>query len=505
LPRHQTLQALIDWSYDLLSEPERALLRRLAVFAGGCTLEAARAVGVGEAVDAGAVLDLLSQLVSKSLVQAHPEAGQPTRYGMLETIRQYALVRLESSGETSGARQRHAAYYLALSETETHDLDPEWLRVMEFEFDNLWGAITWEQSAAGSTKAALRLSLATNQTWGFGGHARESVLVCERALALPDADNYPLLQAQVMLLLGRFALGGSDYPTAQALMTDSLQLVQALGATEQIADVLAWLARLAAAQGDTATARLRFEESLALFKQTGNQFAIGYVVIGMGGVALLEEDLAESKRLLEEALTINRAVGNGGSIGETLIGLGHVAQLEGDVERAAQLYEEGLMQCQRVKAPWAGIAAAHQGLAEVALAQNNGASAARHLFEALDILRDSGAQLWIGWCLAGLAGAAVLDEEPVRAARLWGAAEALLTTIDGGYAPTSRANRERLMADARRQLGESAFTAAWAEGARQTMGQAVVEALTTGRHTQSPSYANFGVKRTIRDDFSNRS
>ncbi len=473
VPRQKTLRATIDWSYNLLTEAERLLLQRLSVFAAGCTLEAAEAVCAGEDLEVGSVLEGLAALVAKSMVIADRQQDKETRYRLLETVRQFAQEKLGAGGEADGARQRHMAYYLALAESETHGQYSEWWRQMAIEFDNLWAATAWAESAVGETEAALRLSLRANQAWGQGGHWRESVLVCERALALPDAGNYPLLQAQVIHILGRWAENRGDYPTAYMLMTQSLRLVRALGAREQSADMLSWLGRLARDQADAATARLRLEESLALYRQMGDQRGIGRVFSSLGEVAVMQEDTAEAERLLEAALVINRAVGDAESIGRALNTLGQVAQLQGDYERAARLHEEGLAQHLRVRPRGHRVAAVHQGLAEVALAQHKSAAAAKYLREALTMLIETNARPDMGWCLAGLAGVAVLNDEPDRAGRLWGAAEALRTSIGGRHAPASRANREWLMAKARERLGEAAFVAAWVEGARLTLEQAV--------------------------------
>ena len=208
MPRHQTLQALMDWSYNLLTELEQALLRRLAVFAGGWSLEAAEAVGAGEDIAAREVFDLLARLVDKSLVLAE-EQGGVARYRLLETVRQYALTKLAASGEADAIRQLHAEYYLAMAEQRIPNyaalawLDRAalaWLDRMEAEHDNLRVALAWGQATGGNAEQNLHLASAAFSLWVFHGYWREAQVWLEGALAASDMEGAQLTPARAEVL-----------------------------------------------------------------------------------------------------------------------------------------------------------------------------------------------------------------------------------------------------------------------------------------------------------------
>jgi predicted ATPase len=486
LPRHRTLQGLMDWSYDLLSEPERVLLQRLAVFAGGWTLEAAEAVGAGQLLADGDVLERLTQLASKSLVVVDRPSGAAPRYHLLETIRQYALARLVVSGEADAVRQRHAAYYLALCEAGMPAPDqkaqPAWLDQIETEHDNVRAALTWAQSAAGGAELGLRLAVAMHGFWAGHGFWSEARAWLATALAQADVEAPQDRQSWAWALARASSFAGlqGDYTAAQKYLARSLTLFQELGDRQESARALELLGWVAREQGDIATARLRLEESLALNRELGHKSRIPWVLNTLGEVAVVQEDVAWAIPLLEEGLALFRAQEVREGIAWSLNHLGHVAQLQGQFARARQLHEDSLPFF-RVSAADnlgnLGVACAFQGLGETALAQGSATSAATHLCNALVMFRDLGDRAGMSWCLSGLAGAAALDEEPERAARLWGAAEALRLSIGTRNAPAARATRERLMAAAREQLGEAAFDAAWAEGQAIKPEQAIEMAL----------------------------
>ncbi|MBI3912103.1 MAG: tetratricopeptide repeat protein, partial [Armatimonadetes bacterium] len=496
LPRHQTLQALIDWSYDLLSEPERVLLRRLSVFAGGWTLEAAEDVCAGEQGSAGAgehtpapllpispasILDLLTSLVNKSLVLSERKQGQETRYRLLETIRQYALAKLAASRESDAVRQRHAEYFLALAESIAGlNAAPSWWSDrMETEHDNLRAALACSQQAVDGAELGLRLAGMLWWFWWSRGYWNEGCEWLERVLAHPGAVHYPGRRADALGSLGFMLACQGDFATGQARLAESLKLYQELGNLSGSAQVLFWLGFVARERGDATTARLRLEESLAAFREIGYKDGVADVLNTLGEVLVMQEEAAAAEALLEESLALARQLGELNQIGWALNHLGHAAQLQGKYERAAHLHEESLPLFRQIGPHHLGIPWAHQGLGETALAQGDAALATTYFTEALPLYRYLGDRAGIAWCLAGLAGAAAVDEEPERAAWLWGAAEALRQSIGAREAPASRATRERLIAQAREQLGDEAFDAAWAEGGQATMEQAIEDVLET--------------------------
>ena len=484
LPRHQTLQALFDWSYELLAAAEQTLLRRLAVFPGGWTLEAAEVVGAGDGVATGEVFDLLARLIDKSLVLVEDHDGL-RRYRLLETIRQYALAKLGAGSEADAARRRQAAFYLALieaSESEnpaTLPLRSGRLKALESEQDNLRAALAWCQPttggvAAGGAELGLRLASALDWFWFSMGHWRESQSWLEAALAHPQAAHYPRALAQALESLGTILALRGDYVAGQAQLARSLRLFQELRDRPRIAWLLNRLGWVAREHGDTPTARLRLEESLALYRELEDEVGIAWSSLTLGEVADTRADAAWATALLEESLTLfqERQVRLG--IAWARNHLGHMAQLQGDYARAAEWHAQSLPLFRELGESL-GVAWAHQSLGETAMAQGDDARATAHFAEAVGLFRDLGDRAGMARCLAGLAGAAA--GQPAYAARLWGMADGLRQSIGARESSTARATRERLMAQAREQLGEAGFAEEWATGRGASSDQAIDQIL----------------------------
>jgi len=477
LPRHQTLAALIDWSHELLTESERTLFRRLSVFAGGWTLEAAEAVCTSEGIESAGVLDLLTQLVNKSLIVAEREQGEEARYHMLETIRKYALEKLTSSGETDAVRQKHAIYYLALAEVI---VPREQYDQLQPERDNLRAALRWSHAATGSAELELRLAWAMHEglhkvQWSEMRGWLETALAHAEAERLDD----PRLLARLLWTLG-FGLGQhSDFVAGQERLSQSLRICQKLGDLEWSAEVLFWLGWTARESGDASTARLRLEESLTLWRELGDQAKIASALVTLGEVAVMQEETARATALIDESLVLFRQLGDSHGTAWAFNHLGHVAQLQGAYVRATRLHKESLVLLREIDPEYIGVPEANHSLGETALARGDAALAATHFKESLTLSRQIEVPKFQAWCLAGLAGVAALDEEPERAAWLWGAAEALRQSIGARPAPAARATHEQLQAEVRKQLGEAVFNAKWAEGQAASWEQAVDKALAT--------------------------
>jgi predicted ATPase/transcriptional regulator with XRE-family HTH domain len=483
LPRQQTLQAAMDWSYELLPEMERRLFNRLSVFAGGWMLEAAERVTSDTPLTAVHVLDLLTQLVNKSLVIAERKQGQEMRYRLLEIIRQYGLVKLAASGEADAVRRRHAEYYQMVVETYAPifmaDLDLPELEFDKLEFDNLRAALAWSFSTPGAAELGLRLAV---EMWGFsffggdGGNERRGWL--DGALAHADSEGveYSRARAAAIEALGEELHSRGDFAGAQALMTKSLSLLQEMGDVSMSASVTGRLGWLAREHGDSTTARLRLEESLALWRGLGHKPGITVALITLGEVIVMQQDAVLATALLEEGLTLSYEAGFTPMTGWALNHLGHAAQLQGEWKRAKQLHEESLTSFAQIGERHVGTIWANQSLGETALGHNDSTLAMRHFREALEMCLDLGDRAVLAWCLAGLAGVSTLNEDPERAAWLWGAAEALRQSIGAREAPASRATHERLQAEVRKQLGEAVFNAKWAEGQAASLEQAITEA-----------------------------
>jgi non-specific serine/threonine protein kinase len=442
LPRQQTLRATIDWSHDLLSEPERALLRRLAVFAGGWTLAAAEAVGIGEDVPAAAVLDLLMRLVDRSLVQINAGLGGETRYRLLETVRQYAAERLAESGEEAAAREQHADYFVGLAEQiephlEGRDL-ATWLDALQREHDNLRAALHWLHEI-GDAERGLRLAGALRFFWYLRGHLTEGRerIAAFVGLAAPLAVASLLTaRAKALDAAGFLARFQGDFAAALPMIEECLALRRQLGDSQAIADALSNLAHVQVQQGQFAAAQVLYQESLATNRATGNQQGIADAFTNVGLIAYYQGDLAMARSLHQQSLTIWRALGDGQAIGWVLSKLGDVALAEDDDRGAHTLF------CESLTTRW-GIGDRY-GLAEA---------------------------------LHGFAMLAAARRQAARALTLAGAAAALAeaTRIDGG--PVRRNLVEQWLQRARQALSADEAAAAWAAGQALTLDQAVVVAL----------------------------
>lgn len=464
LPRHQTLRAAMDWSYSLLSGQERALLRRLSVFIGGWTLQAAEVACSGEGVAVSDVLDLLAQLVDKSLVEVERQSGE-TRYRLLETIRQYALDRLLEAmpasrwaacvtaalprsrgftvlwprvGEVAGVRGRHFDWCLELAEQAEPELfgprEEAWGARLEVEHDNLRAALAWGLTDPGGD-ASLRLAGALGRFWFLHGHVREGRRWLERAL-----------------LHG----GGSAVPAR--------------------AKALGYAGTLARVQGDYERATTFGRESLDLFTGLGDRRGIALTLLQLGAVAQHRRDLADANRLFMESLERYREVEDPWGHATALTYLGEVARNQGDDDTAASYYEESLIIARKAGLQSA-IAISLGQLGAVSLRQGNHRRGATLYREALILNRRLGVKGGIVATLSGLAGAAVAEGKPERAARLLGAAEGLRDAISVLLPTTDRSDYERYIISARRTLTEDTFASTWADGRTMTLEQAVDYAL----------------------------
>jgi predicted ATPase/transcriptional regulator with XRE-family HTH domain len=344
LPRQQTLRAALDWSHDLLSVPEQALLRRLAAFAAEATLEAVEAVCAGEEVAAADVLDLLGGLASKSLVQVWEQDGA-TRHGLLETVRAYAWEQLAASGETEATALAHVRHYLALAEAAEPRLNgPEqasWLARLEGEHDNLRAALRWA-IRHDEAEIALRLAAALWRFWATHGHLREGQDWLAGLLA-PDAPTVPMVvRARALNAAGNLAQLLSDYARARAWHEEALALRRAMGDRQGISRSLTNLGNVAAEMADYAAAVALFEESVALDRALGDRLGMSKPLHNLGRIAYERGDYPGAVALLEEALAIQRDVGDLVGVGISLSSLGIVAAARGDPARAEMLYEESL-------------------------------------------------------------------------------------------------------------------------------------------------------------------
>lgn len=346
LPRQQTLRAMMDWSWDLLSEGECALLRRLAVFVGGWTLEAAEAVCGEGRVKPEDVLELLTHLVEKSLVVVEEQAGA-ARYYLLETIRQYAREKLFEAGEAQIIRTHHLAFFLKVAqEAEAHLRAAQqlvWLARLDLEHDNLRAALNWANSS-GDREAGLLLAGTLARFWYLRGYWKEGrewlrSLLAEPAPPVPFTEAYTRARAKALAGAGWLAdADGSEIP----LYRESLALCRQVGDQWGEAYALRGLIIISSNLTDLAHAEAHVQASLTLFRQLEDDWGVGLSFFSLGWIAMSRDKIDDARREWEAALACFRAIGDRWGISVALGALGYLARLRGHYPQAAQLTNESL-------------------------------------------------------------------------------------------------------------------------------------------------------------------
>ncbi|HEU0297276.1 MAG TPA: BTAD domain-containing putative transcriptional regulator [Anaerolineales bacterium] len=482
LPRHQTLRALIDWSYDLLSENERVLLRRLAVFVGGWTLEAVEAVcaaGQGNPqVSSAEIFDLMATLVHKSLVVVEQEGNQEARYRLLETVRQYAREKLSESGEMDPIRDGHLAYFLALAERAEPELQGAnqliWFDGLEVEIDNLRAALEWSLES-GEKGAELGLRMASS-LWWFWILLRETKWL-ERTLNESRASSDPVIRAKALTRLGWVR------HFDETLLDEGLALGRRLGAAgrESVAFALLVKGISAIHQADYALGKSLTEESLKLFRELGHRWGICETLGWLGMALIWLGDLQQAKAVLEESLALARQAQDANEIAFALWQLGGAARSQGDYVQAMNFLAESLTLFKGIKLIH-GVALVTLLLYELgktALEQGDYQQAVSHYKEALIVDWESGDEDNIAMGLEQLANAAVTNQQSEHAACLLGAAEALRQASNAVLLPIQiqMLDNAQSLESLRHQLDEATLNARWEEGRAMTAKQAVEYAL----------------------------
>ncbi len=479
LSRHQTLRACIDWSYELLAEPERALLRRLSVFAGGWTLQAAESICTAEDIAGPEVLDLLAGLVDKSLVVMDPQ-GEEVRYRLLETVRQYGLEKLTEEGEEESIRAKHLDFFLWLAEEAEPQLtgpkQKEWLQQLDVERANI--QVTLEFAVSRPT-AALRLAGALGRFWYVQGHWVEGCEALERALA-QVRDGPQEWRAKALKWVGYLASKQGDYKKARGWLKDSLDAYRELGDRHGIANTLRTLGGVAGDQGDYVTARGLYEESLAIYRELGDRQGIAYVLQNVALMASEQGDYAAARGFSEEGLAIYRELADKQGIAYALNFLGWcrwcTANGASDHAAARDLFEESL-DIARELGHQETMAYALGNLGAVATSQGDYDVARCFLEEGLAIREAIQYKRGLALSLEAFAQLASAQGQPERAAQLLGAAEALREATGSPLPPAARVMLDRLLATLREALGETAWDNARADGRAMTTEEAIEFAL----------------------------
>lgn len=467
--RQQTMRRAIEWSYDLLDEPEQCFFHQLAIFAGGWTLEAAAVVcGRGDA-QAATILDILGSLVDKSLVAQGEDAEGEPRFRLLELIRAYGWELLAERDEERALRQRHAAYYLALAEQaepKLHGGDQiTWLNRLEREHANLRAALHWADEN-GAVQVGLRLSSALWWFWQVRGHLSEGRAWLERFLALQElapGESSAALVAGAHTGAGNLAWRQGDLAPAATHLEMSLAFYRKLSDIPGMAHTLNTLGLIADGRGDYARATTLFEESLTLFYQIDNTTRRASVLNNLAMVAYHTEQYARASELYEECLALQRAADDHWSVAVTINNLGEVARAQGDLAQAVALLEESLTRYAAIDDK-DGMASTLCNLGDATREQGD-LERALHLYaRSVATAHEAGLTSCAAGGLDGAAEVAHAQEQATQATRLFALATALREKHQVRRLPRDQARRASQIAELRATLGDDAFTAVWAEG-----------------------------------------
>jgi len=480
LPHLQTLQATMDWSYDLLGETERMFFNRLAVFAGSFSLEATEAICPAEnggrksacGIHPSQVLDLLGALVDHSLINVQ-ERNAGTRYVLLETVRQYALEKLQASGELLGLQDRHLAYYLEFAERGSPHIysgQPVWIERFETDYDNLRAAM--EHAIAHHPESAILFEYPLLWFCDYTWRIRESYDWAMQILALTEVWPPGKLRAMALQHAGDRCSTLGEYQQGQALMEASLEMAKDLGDKNLTNKILYDLVAMSWFQGDWVKMRMFAERNLTIAQELGDKLIIQNSLWGLGESISFIGDLKSGRMYLEQSLKLGREEDHPNIIAAALRSLARVARLEGDFTKARALYND-CAQIYRQIGYKNGVAGTLIDLSQIFLQEGNSNQASAMCEESLAIFRELKKLQGQVDCLAGFAGAAGIEGQDGFAARLFGANEAAAEKFDLKMDDAAHQIYDPIIAAVRERLGEAEFCRAWSEGRKLTLEQAI--------------------------------
>lgn len=540
LPRRQTLRALVDWSYDLLSEPERVLLRRLSVFAGGWTLDAAESVTTLDSrpdpVDKGSsqfpllflrredVLDLLARLVDKSLLVADARAVS-ARYRMLETIRQYAWERLAEAGEGMPVRSQHLGYYFDLAkQAEAHLTSAArkpWLERLEAEHDNLRAALEW--ASEHDAVQAMQLAAALRWFWYFNGHSLQGRDWLERVLARPGepsavkSTRYTSARAKALMAAGfMIAYGGGEPKAAHAHLLESITLWRVLGDNRYLAEVLLYHGWAMLRQSNQSQMIPTLEESVALARETAETWLLAFA-LGTLGLALSysPSSMDRARTLVDESIALWQQIAEPWGLGQSQTYRAGLALRMGQLAEARAFFMDALAERRLAGDRWtlaislndvgdllrfegdyaqaralqeealalftavgdqASVTKTKRKLGLLALSEGDYEEARAQLARSLAEHQAAGNQAGMALCLSAYGALAASQGQAERAVRLCAAATGLMESLHYRMVATDHIEHERNIAAGRERLPEADFARAWAVGQQLTLEQALAEA-----------------------------
>lgn len=478
LPRHQTLRAAIDWSYDLLTDRERTFFNRLSVLPGGWTVTAAEAVCAGDGIDEEDVLDLLGEMVDKSLITVDEQHGA-LRYRLLESIREYASEKLTGSAEAEAACERRERWLTTIAEQPPPEREgPEltdYLLRLEADADNFRAALAWRLEAGHSVERGLRLAAALGPFWeGQGGNA-EGLRWLDRYLqACPDAPAP--LRAAALFQVGKLAFWSGDYDRAVTILEESLTLFEQENNQRDGAAVRYWLANTVGLQGQNQRSTELLTEALSRYQALGDRLGVARMQRELALGAMFDGDIERAESLCEESLALYRAMGDRHGMAQPLSVLVRAMFVSRQYERAAAFAEQAIaISAELGSRQFRANVLVDAGMVHSAL--GNPARALELERESLRLVRDSGTKLTIHTCLGAIGAALHRAGESERGARMLSASVAL---IDSLHTPIMEAYRPMYEATKRsieRRMDPATFAVAWEAGRALSLDDAIAEAL----------------------------
>jgi predicted ATPase len=494
---HSTIEASIDWSYRLLEDPERRLLRRLAVFAGAWSIEAAETVCTDDPDRPGEIaqepiLDLLTSLVEKSLVtfdvprEDRNDAGQGSAtdgasYRMPEMVRQFAMAALLRSGDADVLRARHLAYFLRTTEEigmriygqEQESLLP----YLESQQDNYRAAIRWSMTEAGDIDAGLRIAAIIRRFWFIRGYITEGRRLLDELVA--TGRGTPQNRANAIVSSASLAWSSGDAATSKRLAMEALRIREEIGSVDGQIPALAILGTIASDEGDYARARMLLEKALAIRRGSPDLASLASITCNLGVLCAREGDLQAASRYYEEAYATMIEIGDLPSAATLLMNFSATARDLGDLPRAKELALESV-KIFRTSENRRGLPSAVLNLARVHQAEGDLATAYERMLESLAGARDGGDRHAIADNLESIAQLWVADRRFERAARLFGAAEVLREAYGQSIHPLGQADHEQAVMKAREVLGDEAFRSAQASGRAMDIERSIAYAFEPG-------------------------
>jgi non-specific serine/threonine protein kinase len=503
LPQHQTLAAAIQWSYDLLPEIERCFFRRLAVFSGGWTLEAAETVSSDDTrIRKGQVLSLLTLLVNKSLVVADLQTQEQARYHLLKIVRQYCHERLTESRELEAIQDRHIDAFLHLVQQGGVELGtarrPVWLKRLSAEHDNIRAALTYGLSRKRYTEA-LKLAGGLFWFWQTKGHVNEGRTQLETILAISSTAHAGAgaetmnARAKALWAAGGLAWIQADYPAARAKLEASVSLWRQLEPLDRpgLAVSLRELGIVATYQGDLEVAHAALEESIQLLQIDGNQWDLALTYYNLGLVFEAQKDVPTARLHFQTSLALFQELSEPWGLSVSLYGLGRIAARQADYVHALAHLQESLVLCQKLEDTWS-TAGMFYLFGEVARLQNDTARAVMFFIKSLMLNQVVGDRAMIGFTLHNLGKIAHVQGRLRQAARLYGMAKPLRkdSGITTSWSLTSQEQCEQDIAALRGELREGAFEITWLESPVREGDDLITEAIRLVAKETSPESRN---------------